>query len=139
MTRTSDMQALQQEAGGMMEVFVVRQADAPELLGQVMAGDLDAARLINALCDALAGVKNAPRRAPMLCGSCPRPLRSIDFSVVLAVPFRADAMRCIYVGICAKCATEHDAIRAKAMGAFRRIWPDARPVAIPTSHAAGHA
>ena len=139
MTRTQDMQALQQEAGGMMEMRVIRQADAPELLSHVIAGDLDAARMMNALCEALAGVKNAPRRFPMLCGSCPRPLRSIDFSVVLAIPFREDATRCMYVGICAKCATEQGAIRAKAMKAFRKIWPDARPVEIPTLHEAGHA
>ena len=139
MTWKSDMQSLHNEAGGLMRLHVFRQVDAPELIGHAIAGDAEAVRLMRALNDALARINEAPRRYPLLCGSCPRPLRKTDFAVVLALPHRDDPSLCLSMGICKRCGTEPDVIEMKALDAFRRIWPDARPIAIPTPHGVGQA
>ena len=127
------------EAAGLMSLHVIRQIDAAPLLEQALHGDTEAVWLSIALHEALDLINKAAQRKPMLCGCCPRFLRSGNFSVVIAAPERADPTKCITLGICRKCATEPDAIRIKALQAFRKIWPDARPITINTGHKAGQA
>ncbi len=127
---------LQVEAGGVMELYVVRPPDALGILADAIAGDAQAARIYRAVCTATNGIKTAPKKQPMLCASCPRPLRAgTPCSIILAVPRRDDAHQAVTLAVCAKCATQPKEIRQKALGALARIWPDARPIEI--THDAG--
>lgn len=137
MTWEAGIRSVHAEAAGLMSLHAFRQLDAVPLLARAMCGEVEAMRLSLALCEALGQIHNAPRRRPMLCGSCPRPLRQGNFAVVIAAPERTDPTNCVTLGICKKCAVEIDDIKAKAVLAFRKIWPDARPITI--DHPGGHA
>jgi hypothetical protein len=132
------IQATQDEAAGLMSLVVIHPADAAALFLDVVAGVPMAIQALNAFSDTMRRIQSAPRRAPMLCGCCPRPLRKREFAVVLAMPERADPTRCVSLGICVKCASTDEKIREKAIQAFRTIWPTAREIRI-SDHPAGHA
>ena len=133
MSRAADLQALQAEADGIMGFHVLQPRDVPELLGCAARGELDALQLVNVLCDLLERIAHAPRDKPMLCSCCSHRLRRsgfTGFSVIIASPERPDASRCLALAICDQCERTPEAIQVKAMQAFRRIWPDARPITI---------
>jgi hypothetical protein len=138
MTWVSGMREELAGAGGLLTLHVFRRADLPALLEQARAGDHKAFQLAGALENTLMGIDTAPRRRPALCGSCPRPVRGDNLSIVIVCPESADASHGLGLAICKRCATEPDAILANAVVALRRIWPDARPVTI-AGYGPGHA
>ena len=122
---------LQVEAGGVLELIIVRPPDAVGILGEAIAGSETAARIFRAVSTAATGIAAAPRHRPMLCVSCPRPLRKkTPCSFVLVLPKRADAAEGLTLAVCAKCATKREDIQVKALVGLRRIWPDLRPIEI---------
>lgn len=123
------------EAGGLLTLQVVQRADMPALILGALAGSDEAAQLLRLARDTLASIQAAPRRKPMLCGSCPRGLRDGRFAIVIARPACDDPTQGIALAICARCGPDHDAIQAKAATALARIWPDAR--AIEVTHPTG--
>ena len=135
MSWAAEMKAVQSEAGGLMSLHVIRPEDTHALLLRIIQGDPEAEQISGALWDTLKRIKGAPRHTPMLCASCPRPVRRDNFAVVLATPEVANPERCLGLAICSRCATTPDAIRDKAVQALRRIWPDARPVTIHPTQA----
>lgn len=118
------------EGGGAVELVVVRQTDALDMLGDAMAGNARAAGLLRATNDALGRIAAAPRRFPMLCAACPRPLKPGRYAIVLAVPARSDPTTAIGLAVCQHCAIGIADIRAKAAIGLRRIWPDLRPITV---------
>ncbi len=125
------MEAVQQQAGGAIEIEVIRLVDAVDVLGAALAGDLDAMRRMRALVDTAKRIEAMSRtKRPMLCGSCPRPLWGSGFSFVIARPACDDPVNAIALAICRKCATTRHGIQQKAVIALRRIWPDLRPITI---------
>lgn len=139
MTWASQMQALNDNAEGVLELHVVRPKDGAMLLIQAFGGDRESQRLLGWVRHVLRQVAAAPRRKPMLCASCPRPLRERDgFAVVIAVPGGINPEHCLTMGVCARCATAPDLIREKVLGSLRKLWPDLRPFEI-THNEAGHA
>lgn len=137
---TSDIQNIQDQAGGLLELHIIRDSDVTDLLLRSIMGDAEASRLVSTNLSARKQVATAPRKRPMLCACCPRPLlRHTPFAVIVATPNWEDFAKCLTLGVCQKCAVELDDIHARAMEALKRIWPDARPIDITSPHAAGHA
>jgi hypothetical protein len=132
------IEALQDEAQGVMSLVVIHPAEAPALFLDAAAGVPGAIQALNAYSDTMWRIRSAPRRDPMLCAACPRPLRKRAFAIVLAIPERDDPTRCLGLGICGKCASTDAQIRAKALEGLRRLWPTAREIEI-SGHPAGHA
>jgi hypothetical protein len=135
MSWESDMRAVHAEACGAMHLDLVQPGDFSRLVAASLMGSDAATFLIGAVEQALHGIKKAPRRSPMLCGNCPRPIRrGGEFWVAIASPARDDAQNCITLAICAQCATEREDARKLAMKSLRRIFPDAREITVqPTA------
>lgn len=121
---------IQSEAGGVIELAIVRPIDAPELIGFALASDADAVRLVRAIAETQSHIAAAPKRKPVLCASCPRPLRKHAHSVVLALPACDDPTKALCTAVCVGCATTRDEITAKAAKALRSIWPDLRQIVV---------
>ena len=131
------VQRVSDESAGVLQLDIIQHADLPELLAHALLGDPEAVRLANMASDVLRGIAAAPRRKPMLCGSCPRPLKlkGYAFSLVFALPGRDQPSNVLSMAICHRCGTSHDAVQGKAVQALRRIWPDLRPITV--THPAG--
>lgn len=125
----------QSEAGGVMELVVVRPTDAVDILADVLAGDNQAVRLMRMLDQAATAIRSAAGRLPMLCASCPRPLKGGRYSFGIALPACDSPAHGLALAVCTRCATERGDIQTKATAALRRVFPDLRPVTV--THAAG--
>ena len=126
---------LQSEAGGMMELVIVRPTDAVDIMADALAGDGRAVSLLQAMEQAAGAIRNAPRRLPMLCAACPRPLRHGRYAFGVALPARDNPTHGLTLAVCTRCATARGDIEAKATAALRRVFPDLRPVTV--THATG--
>ncbi len=123
--------AVQEQAGGMVDLFVIQPSYVPDLLGAALAGDRLAASMLRAIADTRHKIDKAPRRLPALCASCPRPLlKSTKYTVVMAAPQCDNPTAAIGLAVCAHCATEPDAVAWKAAAALKKIWPDSRAVRV---------
>jgi len=137
MALKSGVDRLTAEAAGVMELVVIRPVDALDVIDAAMAGDGDALRVLGAIRQAAEGIDRAPRHRPLLCASCPRPLRNAAFAFVVILPARDNPVQALGLAVCTRCATEPDAIRQKAIGSLRNIWPKLRPITIhPTGGSA---
>ena len=123
------MEAISAESGGMVELIVVRPADMPGLLGDVLLGDAQATGIFRMVVDTIKRVDAAPKRAPMLCVSCPRALRK-GYAICIAIPAKDDAL-----AVCPRCGGDLAAIKAKATEGLKKFWPDLR--SIEQTHTAG--
>jgi hypothetical protein len=134
---TEGIQELSTEAAGVLDLAIVRPIDVPALLISSLAGNADATRILQAISDAQKRIVTAPRRSPMLCASCPRPLLQNDYSFAVALPHCDAPVQALGMAVCLRCANEPELIAEKALSALRRVWPDLRPFTI--THSGGHA
>jgi len=118
------------EASGLLTLQVIQRADMPALVLDALAGSNEAVQLLRLTRDTLANIQAAPRRKPMLCGTCPRALRDGQFSVIIARPACDDPTQGLALAICTKCGPDYATVTAKATIALSRIWPDVRPVEV---------
>ena len=125
------MRDVQDDAAGVMNVFIARPAELGELLAR--SGVSDRARNLAALVmRTVLDVYEAPAADPVQCMACCRPLRKPDaFSVVLAIPHRDSPRKCVSSAMCPDCGTSMDEIRDKAIEALRNIWPELRRLPMP--------
>lgn len=114
------------QAAGVVRLLVILPADLPALLAGAVVGDPEARKLATCVSHAKRGIERAPRKRPMLCGSCPRPLLGGRYSIVCAIPNRADASEALTLGICFKCGNDEGTIARAAARALTDLWPDAR-------------
>ena len=128
------VEAISAESGGMVELVVVRPADVPGLLGDVLLGDAQATGIFRMVFDTIKRVEAAPKRAPMLCVACPRALRK-GYAVCIAIPAKDDPRQVLALAVCPRCGGDLAAIKAKATEGLRKFWPDLR--SIEQTHAAG--
>ncbi len=129
------VQRVNDEAGGMLTVQVIQQNDMPAMIAGAFGGSAEAMQLLRLTNQVLANIQGAPRRKPMLCGSCPRALHGGQYAVIIARPACDDPTQGLSLAICRKCGPDFDAIQVKAAVALARIWPNARPVTV--THPAG--
>ena len=128
------VEAISAESGGIVELVVVRPADVPGLLGDVLLGDAQATGIFRMVFDTIKRVEAAPKRAPMLCVACPRALRK-GYAVCIAIPAKADPGQALALAVCPRCGGDLAAIKAKATEGLRKFWPDLR--SIEQTHTAG--
>lgn len=121
---------LRHEAGGAIELVIVRPIDAPDVLARAVAGDPEAVKVFGALTNAARAVEDAPKKKPVLCATCPRPLRGTGYTFGIVLPMRDDPQSGVAFGICVKCGTSLEALQVKATKALHKIWPDLVPVEI---------
>ncbi len=135
----ADMRSIHEQAGGVLELVVILPTDMPVLATRALFGDREAGAILTAMTYAETGIRKAPKRRPMLCVSCPRPLLGGRYTHVVAIPSRDDPTKAIGLAVCHRCATEPDAITAKAVEGLRNgLWPDLRPVTL-TNRTGGRA
>jgi hypothetical protein len=133
-----DLMAIHHEAAGVLALNIIRPGDALNLVVASLEGGREATRLLRAVCDIVARVESAPRKKPMLCGCCPRPLRGSGFVICVAVPDRDSPTNGLAFALCEHCSRDDTALLGKASSALRTIWPDLRPITI-TNPVGGHA
>ena len=138
MSWLEELRMIQTEAAGVMRLDVVQPGDFSDLVGTALFGSPHSQRLVAAVEGALQQIAKAPRAKPRLCACCPRPIRTRGvYSIVIASPARDDTERALTLAVCPRCATEREEVREKAILALKRIWPDARSIAV--HHQAGQA
>lgn len=122
------------ESGGLLDLLIVRAIDMPPIIAEATAGSPDAIMLVFALEDTMKRIEAAPRRSPMLCVSCPRPLlRKTLYSFAVVLPSRERPTNGLALAVCAKCAVTPQEIREKAIKGLSRVWPSLRSVTITHS------
>lgn len=118
------------------DLVICRPPDAIRFIAEAARGDRHAARVLLGVNDALHQLDAAPRKAPLLCASCPAPIRpEVACSFVLHLPEDQRVLYAFALGICRRCGTSRADVRRKAVLALRRELPDLRVVE-PT-HASG--
>jgi hypothetical protein len=122
--------AVTKESGGLVAVHIFFPEDLRGLITRSLVGDREATMLVPLVRQGTKQIRSASRKAPALCGCCPRPIRS-HFALAIVLPERSDPSQGFAIGLCAKC-TEGDINRAhqKAVESLAAIWPDARPVLV---------
>ncbi len=128
--RAKDLLAFHNECQGILRVHTIRPQDGRVLLCEALTGDQAAAGLMRALIKTVNRIEQAPRKTPMLCGCCPRPLRGSAFTVCVAVPDRDDPVNGLGFALCERCCSSRDAFDRNLAAALRSIWPDMRPLMV---------
>jgi len=129
---------VQQQAGGLLALHVVRQDEAARLIVGAVSGDREAAQLLVAVNDLLHRIGAAPASSPMQCGCCGSDLQAGRFALAIATPDISDPSAGLGMAICRRCGITLGAIKAAALTALRCIWPDGRFVT-PTHPSGGRA
>ncbi len=130
------LHTLRTQGDGMLELEVIRPSESTTLLLCAHAGNDRARRTLTPVMGLLKSIGEAPRKAPRLCGSCPRAVRrNSRFSIVVAWPSCNDPTQALSLAICERCANDHAGIEAKATAALRRLWPNLTTVRL--THASG--
>ena len=128
------MRAVHDQAAGAVMVEIITPGIMVEMIGEALAGDADVLQRLSVANEFIREARGSPEHRPMLCGTCPQPIRETPFNMALAIPARDDAENVICIGICQKCGTRPAELLARAQEAFRKIWPDLRAVSIhPTA------
>lgn len=118
------------------DLVICRPPDALRFIADAARGDRHAARVLLGVNDALHQLDAAPRRAPLLCASCPAPIRpKVACSFVLHMPEDQRVLYAFALGICRRWGTSRAEVRHQAVLAFRRELPDLRVV--EATHANG--
>ena len=133
------MRLLREQSGGVVGLIVILPEEIPGILyaaAERNPGAIERAAVVRSTVQRFA---TAPRHEPLLCGSCPRPLKKGQFAIVSASPERPDREHAMIFGICQRCAGTHQQVVGKALDALRRFWPDARPIDLPPEGSAGRA
>ena len=128
--RGDQMATIHREAAGLMHLDVVLREDMPAMVAAAARGAVEAAELFQRVNAALADILSAPEGAPKLCAACPKPLADGRYSLALAIPACDAPSNALALAVCHDCAVAREDVRAKAIEALRRLWPDARPVTI---------
>ena len=122
---------LHHEAGGLLWLSVVEQADILDLLTDAWAGDALAVRLSGCVADIMAWIEDAPRDKPFLCASCPRPVRGSSYYIVVATSGVDQPRHALGYAVCQHCAQTRDQAQDAILPLLRRIWTDLRQIPVP--------
>lgn len=124
------VQRVRDEAVGLFRVQCIGPEDVAGLVLDCLAGNAEAAALMRGVVDTVARIESAPRRKPMLCGCCPRPLVGSGFTVCLALPERDDPTSALGFALCNRCGADPAARNENALMALCSIWPSGRSVTV---------
>lgn len=126
------IQRVNDEAAGMLAVEIISPDTALDLLREAMSGSHASYVLFTAVTQAAQRVQSAPRKKPVLCVCCPRPIRRLSTDILfgVAVPATPSATSALGFAICGRCAEDRRAALEKAQAGLSRIWPGLRPVTV---------
>lgn len=127
-TLAQAVQAIQDEAGGLLSLHVICREDGPRLIAGALSGNWKATQLLVQVTDLLHRIDAAPASSPMQCGCCGSNLHSGRFALVIATSDISDPSAGLGLAICRRCGTSQGAIKGAALTALRCIWPDGRYV-----------
>jgi hypothetical protein len=132
---TLDFNALADEAGGLLTVHVISRDELPSLLRATMSGNARAAQLVRAVLASIDNVESAPKRSPMPCGACQRPVKHRSaYCVGVVLPDVDLPCRAVGFALCRHCCGTSAAADMAAIRAVRDVFPNARPIVITHRH-----
>src|SRR5690242_2805418 len=103
----SGIKSVNDESGGLLRIDLVMPSHGPALVAAALFGDPQAAWLLTMIAQTSRRIRKAPKRLPVLCSACPRPIRKLDgvtFGVTLpAVDAPAQGLA---FAICPKCSAD---------------------------------
>lgn len=121
----ASLRAVHDESGGLLNLDIVSPDNFQELTAAVELNEPGARTLFRQVYKVAAGVHEAPRKSPKLCGSCPRRIRRGDFfTVVIATPACDDPSNAVGLAICSRCSPDLVSTQAAALRGLKRVWPD---------------
>jgi len=124
------VEALHAEAAGALTLHIVEQLDVLDLFAQAMLGNAEATGILRALEQSQNGITAAPKRRPMLCATCPAPLRNSRYTFVIAMPATDGPHHGLGMAVCKRCGPDRETTRQKGIEALTGIWPELREVTI---------
>ncbi len=119
---------ISEDSNGALELYVVLDADREQLARQAAEGEDLAVQLHQGIEDVRRSVAAAPRRLPIRCISCSRLLKKGLYAVVIAAPVGPVIANGVVLAICTRCATTTSQVRARAVVALQKLWPNAQRV-----------
>ncbi len=122
------LRRLHREAGGATVLHLVRPQEYTRALPAALAGDREAAAVLDVVHQLLERMRSAPPDDPMQCCACRTALHAADFSLAILLPLRDDPTCAMGIGICERCGPDLAAVRGKATDSFREIWPELRTI-----------
>ena len=125
-TLREGVKAVHRESAGVLSIYTVTHADGLRLIADALRGDAEANGILNLITGAQRQIDEAPKRRPMLCSSCPMPLRGGDHSFVVAVPATSGPRHGIALAVCLGCGTDRETVQAKGLKALAHLLPNAR-------------
>jgi hypothetical protein len=137
-TLSEAVRTIRAESAGLLDLMVVRPADLAFVVAEATARDPDAVMVLAALDNAVQRISAAPRRSPMRCVACLRPLLArTHYSFCVVLPSRANPTSSLAIAVCSKCAVTPEEITAKGVLGLRQIWPDISSRPITVTHPTG--
>ena len=121
---------LHREAGGATVMHLVRPQEFSRLLPAALAGDREAAAVLEVVHQLFDRMRNAPPDDPMQCCVCRAALNVTEFSLAIMLPLRTDPTCAMGIGICESCGPDLAAVGEKATASLRKIWPSLRTIEI---------
>ena len=122
---------MQAQSGGIYRLVLVSVEGGVALLVAALGGDVQAAELFRTAADCARQIGAAEaEHHPVLCLTCPTPLRtSAGALVCLVVPETNRATQALGSAVCPECAARPD-VEARVHSALRKIWPDLKTIKI---------
>jgi len=119
---------ISEDADGALELWIVLDQDREQLARQAAEGEGLAMQLHQGVEDVRRSVAAAPRRLPIRCVGCTRLLKKSAYAVVVAAPAGPVIKDGVILAICTRCATTTSQVRARAVVALQKLWPNAQRV-----------
>ncbi len=125
---TDGMRQFQDEAHGVMRLFVIPQTAVAAVLSDAVHGNELAPILLGAMTQSVDRIETAPWENPILCFCCCARIRHSDrIAHCVVLPDVASPDNAIGAVACPKCARKPNLFE-RVTATLRIIWPDARPV-----------
>lgn len=122
-----------EESGGLVTVAIVTREARLELLAAVVLGDHEASTILRAIADCSKWIAKTPRKRPVLCVCCPRPVLRVTRDTIIGVasPATTAPNRALGFAFCRECGKgTAPELTDRARRGLSGIWPDLRPVAV---------
>lgn len=126
----SAVRAISEESAGLIRTYFIGPQEGASLLVASALGDAWCTSMLGAVAHCMQRVANAPKRSPVLCLCCPRPVRHVpDVIFCVVVPEVGHPNQALGCVICPACARE-PGLNARALKGLRAVWPQIRQIEV---------
>ncbi len=112
---------ISEDSGGELEIYIIFDADRPQLALQAAEDEDIAVQLHEGIEDVRRSVAAAPRCLPVRCMGCKRLLKKSAYAVVIAAPARPVVANGLILAFCTRCAATQLEVRVHAEIALRKL------------------